>query len=250
MLTLLVMVSKPAGAAAEDITVWVYHNYPPYVVDAEAEEGLSYDLARVLTDMAQGHYRFRVMVLPRQRLNQNLEAGQPGMVAWVNPVWFGDQDRTRFLWTDAILSDRNSVISPTGIAFDYTGPRSLTGMTMVGIRGHRYQDVDRLVAQGLVDRVDVRSEHSLVQFIASGRGRVAIIAHSAVQYYVQDLGLAANVHVSDTPHSRYQRHIMIQPRLGALHRFVQNALPDLLRSGEWAAITDRYGVSLSASAEP
>ncbi|MBY5932191.1 transporter substrate-binding domain-containing protein [Tateyamaria omphalii] len=247
LLFALATVPGHVRASAEEVSVWIYHNFPPFIVNIKQERGLSYDLARLLTQKSDGQFRFRAMVLPRQRLNQRLEAGHQGMVMWANPAWFDDATRTRFLWTDPILSDRNVVISPMEVAFEYDGPRSLTGMTMVGVRGHRYQDVDRLIDYDLVKRVDMRSERSLVQFIASGRGRVAIVAQSAAQYFVQELGLRDAVHVSERPHSSYRRYIMVQPQQTELYSFLLEAVPQLSESAEWAKILERYGVVVAVT---
>lgn len=246
VLCVLTLLLGSPRAWAEDVTVWNYHNYPPYIVDIEKERGLSYDLARILTSMSEGRYQFRVTVLPRERLNMNLEAGQPGMVLWANHAWFGDDTRTRYLWTDPILNDRNVVISPMSVGFDYDGPRSLTGMTMVGVRGHKYQDVGRLIEYGLVRRVDVRGERNLLQFVASGRGRVAIVAESAVRYFVQELDLGDEVYIAREPHSRYQRHILVQPDLVGVHSFIQSAMPTLRRGAEWGEIALGYGVTAAS----
>ncbi|APX11796.1 transporter substrate-binding domain-containing protein [Tateyamaria omphalii] len=247
VLTALLVLSGPSRVWADDVSVWIYHNYPPFIIDIAEERGLSYDLARLLTDASDGAFQFNVMVLPRQRLNQRLGAGQPGLVMWVNPAWFGDTERTAFRWTDSILSDRNVVISPMEAPFEYHGPRSLTGMTLVGVRGHRYQDVDGLVGDGLVERVDLRSERNLVQFIASNRGRVAIVADSAVQYFVQDLALGDAVHVAEQPHSQYQRYILVQPQLSAAHDFLEEAVPVIMASPAWADVVERYGLTVFAA---
>ncbi|WP_147106166.1 hypothetical protein [Tateyamaria sp. syn59] len=232
---------------AEDVSVWVYHNYPPFIVDIAEERGLSYDLARLLTDASDGAFQFNVMVLPRQRLNQRLQGDMPGLVMWANPAWFGDTGRTTFLWTDPVLRDRNVVISPAEEAFEYDGPKSLTGMTMVGVRGHRYPGVDSLVRAGLVERVDMRSERSLVQFIASSRGRVAIVADSAVRYFVNELGLGDAVHVAEQAHSTYQRFILVQPQLQAVHTFLENTVPGIAGSSVWAEKIAGYGLQESAT---
>lgn len=241
-LSVLLAFASAARLRAAEVSVWIYHNYPPFIIDMTGERGLSYDLARMLGDMSDGAFDFQVMVLPRQRLNQRLEAGQPGLVMWANPAWFGDTGRTRYRWTTPILKDRNVVISPTDVAFEYSGPRSLTGAMLVGVRGHRYQDVDRLVAGRLVDRMDVRSERSLVQFIASNRGRVAIVAESAMTYYIQNLGLGDAIHISDQPHSNYHRYIMVQPDLEDVRDFLEDAVPKLIASRAWQKIISDYGL--------
>ncbi|WP_415403841.1 hypothetical protein [Tateyamaria sp. SN3-11] len=241
-LCVLATVSGQSRALAEDVSVWVYHNFPPYIVDASEQRGLSYDLARMLTEMSDGQYDFRVVMLPRQRLNQRLSSGEPGIVLWANPAWFADMDRTRFRWTTPILGDTNVVISPKADAFEYDGPQSLSGMTMVGVRGHRYQGVEGLIEDGSVERIDVRAERNLVQFIASGRGRVAIVAESAARYFVQELELEDRVHFSDMFHARYQRHVMVQPQLEAVHAFVSGAVSDLKRAQDWVDVVETYGL--------
>lgn len=238
-------VSVPFKAAAEDVTLWVYHNFSPYIVDADIGTGISYDLAEMLTAKSNGRYQFRVVVLPRQRLNLQLEAGAPGVVLWANPAWFGDADRSRYDWSDPILTDRNVVISPAEAAFDYSGPNSLRDMTLVGVRGHRYAGVDPLVTAGEVERVDVRAERDLVQFIASGRGEVAIVAHSAAQYFVGELELESDVHFAPEPHSQYQRFVMIHEEPDAIDAFLNDAIARVAQSQQWADRVATYGLNVS-----
>ncbi|MEM6906617.1 MAG: hypothetical protein AAF568_12040, partial [Pseudomonadota bacterium] len=45
-------------AKPQSVPVWVYQNYPPFVVDAEAREGLSFDLATRLTELSRGAFAF------------------------------------------------------------------------------------------------------------------------------------------------------------------------------------------------
>ncbi len=236
-------ISAGARAAAEEVSVWVYHNFPPYIVNATEREGISYDLVRLLTEMSDGRFQFNVEVLPRPRLEKRFMSGDPGIVLWVNHVWFGDPDRTRFLWTNPILADKNVIVSPKGASFQYEGPQSLHGMTLIGVRGHSYTEVDGLVKEGLVDRIDLNAEGQLMRFVASGRGQVAIIANSAARYFVRELDLSDAIHFSKKPHSTYQRYIMVQPHLEPLHEFLQEAILRLKRSEEWTEIVQKYGLN-------
>ncbi|MEP3056133.1 hypothetical protein [Ascidiaceihabitans sp.] len=52
------------AAQAETVRVWVYHNFPPFVIDVDNQSGLSYDFARELTVRSDGQYDFVVEVLP------------------------------------------------------------------------------------------------------------------------------------------------------------------------------------------
>ncbi len=230
-------------ASAEDVDVWVYHNFPPYVVDGDSREGLSFDLADKLTEMSGGAYTFNVLVMPRERLNARMDAGQSGIVLWANPAWFGDQNKTRFHWTAPVISDRNDVISPVEVSFRYTGAESLRGTTLVGISGHRYPGVDDMIDNGDLERVDVSSEDALVRFVASGRGSVAIVAHSAATYYVRSLGLLDEVHFSDKPHSRYQRYILVPSDMDDLATFLQSSIAELNSQEAWKETVLSYGVN-------
>ncbi|WP_299691587.1 transporter substrate-binding domain-containing protein [uncultured Tateyamaria sp.] len=245
MLALCASLVTHGKAAAEDVPMWVYHNFPPYVVNEDLREGISFELADMLTAMSDGKYQFNVVVMPRKRLNNRIADGAPGMVLWANPAWFGDSDRTRFLWSAPVLNDQNDVISPTEVSFQYDGPGSLDGRMLVGVTGHRYPGVDGMIETGSVERIDVNAEDALVRFIASGRGEVAIVAQSAARYFVQKHELGEAVHFSGTPHSSYQRHILFQPELAPVHAYVQDALTRLQQSPDWAAAVDRYALDLA-----
>ncbi len=240
VLAFCVLVSSQVRASAETVTVWVYHNFPPFVIDEDARTGMSFDLAEMLTRRSGGRYQFDVVVLPRQRLNDQLAFGAPGIVLWANPLWFGDADRVNYRWSNPLLNDSNDVISPRTDPFTYAGPTSLDGSMLVGVKGHRYPDVDHLVTAGRVERMDVSSEAALVQFIASGRGNIGIVAHSAAVYYVQSYGLKDQVHFAPAPHSTYQRFILVQPKLTDVHAFIQETLPMIAQSEDWRALLDLH----------
>ena len=237
-----IVLASQAKATAEDVQMWVYHNFPPFIVNEVERSGLSYQLADQLTEMSGGKYAFNVVVMPRERLNNRIATGTPGMALWANPVWFGDPERESFLWSSAVMEDQNDVISPVDLSLQYDGPTSLRGHTLVGVTGHRYPGVDRMIETGDVERVDVFAEDALVRFIASGRGDVAIVAQSAARYFVQANGLDDAVHFSGEPHSRYQRYILFQPGMGQVHDFVEGALVQLRQSPEWRAAVGRYAL--------
>ncbi|WP_415921633.1 hypothetical protein [Tateyamaria sp. SN6-1] len=241
LLAVCMLCSGQAGAQPRDIIVSVYHDFPPFIVNAETREGLSYDLVDLLDARSQGAFRFSVDVMPRQRLNDRLRDGAPGIVLWANPVWFGDGDRTLYLWSPPLLRDRNDVISPRSVALQFDGPQSLIGQTLVGVSGHRYPGVDDYIAQGMIETVNVRSEEALVRFVASARGDVGIVAQSAARYYVDTLGLEDEVYFSGTAHSEYERYILLQPELVAQNPILADLVAEAVTSPAWTDILRRYG---------
>ena len=151
--------------AKQVIQVWSYHNFPPFVVDLEERQGLTFDLARAMEELSDGRYRFEVAILPRPEINQRLAKGTLGIVLWVNPVWFADRERIKFLWTRAIMTDGSGVISPRRKPVRYNGPASIIGLHLIGVKGHRYAGADELVAQGVVRRTDLASELEVFRHI-------------------------------------------------------------------------------------
>ncbi|SPH19290.1 hypothetical protein ASD8599_00014 [Ascidiaceihabitans donghaensis] len=231
-----VMVFSIKAAQAETVRVWVYHNFPPFVIDVDTQSGLSYDFARELTVRSDGQHDFVVEVLPRARLNRQMADGAEGIVFWANPVWFGDKEETKYLWSSKITSDSSVVMSRVDDPIEYTGPQSLLGMELVGIEGHRYIGVDELVQEGLMTRKDLHAESSAVQFISTGRGRVAILARSAADYFTRKLALTDMIHFASTPHSSYTRHVLVPKADFALRGYIDQVLDELNKSPIWRAV--------------
>ncbi|MEP3947320.1 hypothetical protein [Ascidiaceihabitans sp.] len=99
------------AAQAETVRVWVYNNFPPFVIDVDTQSGLSYDFARELTVRSDGQFDCVVEVLPRARLNRQMADGAEGTVFWANPVWFGGKEETKYLWSSKFTSDSSVVMS-------------------------------------------------------------------------------------------------------------------------------------------
>ena len=243
ILALITVVFLQTKAWAETVSVWVYHDFPPYIVNADTKHGMSYDLAHLLSEMSNGKFQFEVEVLPRERLNQRIISGDPGIVLWVNNAWFGDKDKTKFLWSEPILHDQNAVISPADFPFDYKEPQTLLGMELICVRGHHYEGVEPLIQQGAVTRIDMNAEGHLIQYIASGRGRVAIVANSAAQYFVRELNLRDKIYFSPKSHSTYERYILVQPQMKALDAFLEAAMLELQQENTWGTVLGIYGLS-------
>ena len=242
-LLILLLGLAPAAWSGERVNLYSYHNHPPFVTGTRI--GLTYELADYLNEKAAGAYRFEVKILPRARLNAlladwiNGQCGQKDcannwMVAWVNPRWGfikGEQDP--YAW-HKLFDDSNSIISLAHKPIDYQGAQSLDGKTLLGMRGHRYVDIDARVAQGRMTRVDGNSERGNLLTLLAGRGDAALLPTSTINYYLtRDAELSRErdaFHVSATAHQVYTRFMMLPE--------ARSDLSDLLRSaaiGNWVA---------------
>lgn len=230
---------------AEKIPVWIYHNFPPFVLDVVEKRGLSFDLADRLSEISDGQYQFEVEVIPRQRLNLRLAAGKRGVVFWANNNWFNDPDKDKYLWARTLMHDQSVVISPQTAPFEYDGPASMMGMKFVGVGGHSYAGVDQLIAQNEIERLDLRGEESVALFIASGRGSVAILPQSATQYFIRQMSLGNTVYVAPQIHTSFERYVMVHPDLVDVFEMIDEALQNLQASREWHSILQAYDLEFT-----
>ena len=229
-------------AFAKDVLVWVYHDFPPFVIDVENREGLSFELADRLTEISDGDYNFQVDVLNRGRINHFVQSDVPGIVLWTNPLWFGDKTKEKFLWSTPLFHDSAAVISPKSAPIDFSAPTDLAGLRMTGVRGHRYAGLDELVADGQIQRIDMGSEEQQVLFVAHGRADVSVLAELAARFYVKSHGLSERVHFSKMPHSTFGRVILVQPQMRDEHAFIEQALKQLAQDPSWQEKLKSFGV--------
>ena len=230
------------AAQANDVTLWTYHDFPPFVEDVDREKGLSYALAERLNALSEGRYNFEVKVISRPRLNHILREMEPGMVLWANPMWFQDTEKKKFLWTDVILNDSNAVISPATQPFEYSGPISVLNKNYAGVRGHIYTGLEQYFSDDSIKRVDVSTEQQLIYFVAFGRAEVAVISDIAARYFASQLQVLDKLHFSKEPHSSYSRFVFSQPSLTEEHAFVTDAIDGLRTDPGWQAHLQSYGL--------
>lgn len=240
-LILLLLVARPA-AAIETVTLYSYHDHPPFVTGPHA--GLTEDLALYLNSLAPDHYRFVVKLLPRARLNAQLAGWINGdctgqdcaanwLVAWVNPAWgFIKGNEDPYQW-QPLFEDSNAIVSLRDRAFEYHAAESLDGRILLGMRGHHYVGIDDRVEQGRVKRIDGNDERDNLLKLLAERGDAALLPTSTIDYFLtHDARLAplrARFFVSPTRHQRYTRFLMLPGTRGDLLQLVRDA-----RLEQWA----------------
>jgi polar amino acid transport system substrate-binding protein len=181
--------------AAEKIDLYTYHNDPPFVIDMTNHMGLTYDLARLLTVRSNGKYHFEVKPVPRKRLNAILATGHKMVVPWVNPVWFKDVDQKKYQWSAGYIEGRNELLSRPSKPFEYSGPKSLIGKTIVAQAGGRLKDIDPLVNQGMILRENARNYASAMQMVLSSRAEVAFIPSKIALYNMRQNQTGSFYHI-------------------------------------------------------
>ncbi|MFT5708069.1 MAG: polar amino acid transport system substrate-binding protein, partial [Oceanospirillaceae bacterium] len=220
--TIFLCLSNIAFAKAEVITLYSYHNHPPFVTGANS--GLTFELARQLNEQAAGRYLFQVSIVPRSRLNYYLKGWIKGecpshecednwLVPWVNPKWgFIKGLRDNYLWHE-LFSDENVIVSHASNPWVYKSPESLKELVFAGMRGHRYVGIDDLVKTGDIIRIDGNRERDNLLKILEKRVDATVLPSSTMRYlFKNDLVISKqsrDLKVADTKHQKYIRYAML-----------------------------------------
>ena len=210
--------------ATEIVPVLTYHSHPPF--QTGAREGLTWELASYLTSAAGGRYRFEVQLLSRPAVNKALANGKVAVIPWVNPSWFSDRDEQRHVWARHILmNDGNAVISRRSRPIDYTGPASMQGMVLGGLRGHKYTQVDDYIkATGQLRRVDANNLTDNIEKLREGRIDVTLMPLGAARYLLRHLGLEDTLYISPSLQQEFERRIIVSGRRTDIADFLDQAL--------------------------
>lgn len=239
LIILLLGMSQISVAGTETISVYSYHNHPPFVTGPDS--GLTFDLVKELNRKAKGKAKFKVKIVPRSRLNHNLKGWINGscpdkgckqnwVVPWVNPKWgFIKGGRDNYLWHELFV-DSNVIISRRNDDLDYTGPQSLKGRVLAGMRGHRYVGIDDLVQSGDIQRIDGNYERDNIIKLLHSRADATLLPESTINYFLaRDREIqqqAAKLKIAEQHHQRYTRFIMLPETRRDLLEIVQGSALD------------------------
>lgn len=194
--------------AIQKVVLYVYHLKAPYILDVTEQTGLYFDVSDIF-NRYQDQVTFSTYFLPRKRLDKLVEAGQlDGLVLGVNPLWFNDSQKEKFIWSESIFEDVDDFVSFHKQPFEFENTSSLENKSLGGILGYHYFGIEELVEQGKLTRVNTTEEHHLLDMLIKQRLDVAIVSRSTREYLEHKNDWNGLFHVSDVPHDRYTRHIM------------------------------------------
>lgn len=227
----------------EVVSVLTYHLAPPFITGPA--QGLTYDLAELLSAQSNGQYLFKVIELPRKRLEREAYRSETVIVPWVNPNWFPPNWKSNFLWTMPFIKGANAMISQRTRPFDYKSVESLRNHTVIGVEGRMYKDVDDFIKQGNAARVDAVSNEAAMRMILSGRGDVAIIPRAVVQYYLTLPEYSADdFHFSTTDHSSFNRHFLVSPARSDIWAYLDSFIKSAATDADCQKLFAHYGFDL------
>ncbi len=242
LLTLAFLIFSPLLTASEKILlpVYAYHLKPPYILDIEKETGLYYDFSRYLSSKST-QYEFHIIYLPRKRAEIYLKNNKiDGVLLGVNPVWFQDKARKKYLWSSPIFYDQDEVISLATKPFEYLGPESLINKSLGGVLGFYYFGIDQLVSQGKIKRSNTHNEKSILKMVLSERVDVGIVSRSTFLYLSIRENWEDEFHLSLRPHDVFTRHILIPHKNKAIYDHIVPLLNNIKDDPDWQRILKKY----------
>jgi len=220
--------------------IYAYHLKPPYIISLEQETGLYFDFSRYLNTKA-GPYQFHTSFIPRKRVEAYLDRNiLDGALIGVNPVWFKDKKKTKYLWTSPIMQDTDDIISAANSKFEYTGPRSLYGKTLGGVLGFYYFGIDDEIKAGNILREDTANEAAVLNMILRQHVDVGIVSRSTYNYLIKQNNWQGRFYIAKRPHDKFTRHILVPTRYADLFSYLEQIVKKMHTDPAWQAILRNY----------
>ncbi|WP_195763684.1 substrate-binding periplasmic protein [Duganella guangzhouensis] len=240
---MLALSAGSAPAAPREIAAWTYLDSPPYITDPVSNAGLMRDLVDYLNQALAGRYHYTLAVIPRARLNLMLEHGERGVVLLAPSVVFDGP----YLRSDALLDDRQELLSRKDQPIEYHGAGSLNQINLGGMRGHSYPFIQADIDAGRVHVHRAQSEAALLKMLMAKRLDAVTMAGTSAHYLAKISPEAqAGLHYSQTNLGRFSRQLMFQAGMQTERDAVNSVVRAMADDPVWRATLARYGLQPAA----
>lgn len=241
---LLFLCSQTFAAEKPMISLYYYHNMQPYVFEDNLSDslygGYMAALAQQLPD-----YQFELVYLPRKRLDWMLDNQRlNGLVIGVNPIWMGDRDRTKYVWTSPLAIDRDIVVFTDDADCTYSGPASLFGKKVTFVDGYYLFGITEAIAEGKIAFTGTSTQLAVSRMVNSARANAGVMSEASLNYYRREGQLDSDFCVAETPQDEFTRHVMMTRLLDEkIHIALLEAHTRIVASAEWAALISALEMS-------
>lgn len=228
--------------AQQRVEVWTYHLSPPFIVDDT--QGLSHDFVELLNNDPgnQGRFRFELVRIPRNGIDERLSQKRPGVLLWATPSFFTAAQANNGRWSRPLLMDQQVFVSLPDAPFDYEEPKTLHGMVLGGVVGHRYNALSADIENGKITRQDAQTDLDNFAQLMSGHIDTLLIPRSTLLYYLKN-AQHRDLYVSDTPLYQFARHLLVTDAVGeAVSAYLAECIEALDGNPEWQILLFRYGL--------
>lgn len=224
-------------AQSHEIKIITYHTHAPFLINSS--EGLTYDLAEYLSERT--NYEFTVEPMSRPRLDELLDQEIEAIIPWVSPAWFKDSVESKYIWTqEAIMEDSIAYVSSSSKPLSYGDVDDLENLTFGGLKGHNYVNIDDIVKQGRLVRLNSDNHFENYRKIIQSRIDFTITPTSGTQYLIKENNLFDQLYVSIDLNSIYERKILVANRDKDLLNALDVVIPEMDDDPIWNIIMSKY----------
>jgi len=260
--TLLLMggLMPPFALAAEQFTVYTYHDKPPYFshrpgaeasykphqhntpgVGTQHHEKELYAAFIELINNQQDDWHLELVHLPRKRLNLLLQAKHlEGAVIGVNPSWFNDENKQRYLWSSEFMHDKDVVVVSEGNIIPYLHPEDLAGKTLALQRGFYFWGITEQAKIGKIEVLETTSDIQNLKLVALGRVDATIMSDLTFKFFKGHKQVDNKLVALPEPHDRFTRHLMFTQHSAQAHTQLADTIELISKSPAWRAQLASY----------
>lgn len=244
--TLLLLLT--ATASAKEYVMVFGASYPPFYwmsksASTEADgHGMFIDL---LHNFHKKHpdIEFRMVSLPRKRMDAWLEDGRAQAFSLSSPLFFTPRERQDYAFSKNIWTTSDHLVVPEDSSIESTALDELRGKTIGFLHGNDYAYLDRAAEEGLFRQYYAIFSHTLLQMMHHGRLDAVVANRHSLPYHLRRAGLSRDaVRVIDEPLYEFDLSILVrkgqEQLLDKLNRFIlesrRNGLLERLED-DWTA---------------
>ncbi|WP_290612205.1 substrate-binding periplasmic protein [Arsukibacterium sp. UBA3155] len=231
------------AAPKQEVLLLTYHFKAPYIVDANQQQGLYFDLANYLNRYSK-QFSFRTEFMPRRRIDAMLQQSFAHVVVGVQPVWFKHLG-TRVKFTQGVLQENDIFVSLAASPFVSNNLDNLVGKTFIGVQGYRYVGLEQAEKNSILIRVDTMHEDNVLDMLRLGRGDFTVISQSTLQYKVSHGENPTLYYVAEKPHEHIIRRLMYSSEDTQLGTELNRIITQMKNDPAWLGVLEKYNLDPS-----
>jgi polar amino acid transport system substrate-binding protein len=238
-LVMLCALLLATGARAEVVNVYTSANFAPLMLGDG--RGIYPDLIAYLNRKKPGGLTFRLLFLPRKRLQVKLEEGSlDGLVIGLMPEWLADKEQKKYLWTASFDNDRFVLVSLASnpVNPEASAPRS--GHTVGTTAGYVYPGLDDWFFRSRLQRSGGISDEKNIEKLLLGRIDSVLVSESMARYFIRAHKLGATLRVYPTPGPATERRFLVQHNQASVYAHLAPLIKKLHDDPQWRRAAAAY----------
>lgn len=237
-----------AGALEAEVEAFNTYSVPPFVTSAG--RGLDVEVVNYLNRKLKGAYRFKLTVLPRERLlKRHLSPPDAfgGISLFMAPEFVNDVAQRQFHWSPPLFEDQNMLIFPQPRRSRVERMEELKGLRFGGVLGYRYEGFDDMVAAGLLAKENSGSALASLRQLCLGRVDFTQMSRLMFEALEAESGCAERLAEQPVPQSEpFGRRIMTGRAQRDLAEKIGQAVEQMPCDRDWRRVMAGYRINLPA----